>query len=130
VGRRLFAQEPLRVELYVSGYYRWSHGKNEYVYLRSNDGSTRLNRDMTDSEDYSISLGVRPTYRIHERVTVETRFALTYGWFWSRSVSEDWERDGDGVLERYSRNTRERSGDTFRDSGVNTLSSVRFAFWF
>jgi hypothetical protein len=130
VGRCLFAEDALRVAAFCRGYYTWEHASYDSRSYSTYDGGTGRSLDESDREDYVLSLGLRPTYRLGRRLTVEARISLRYSWYWARNINQDWRADATGAPIDYRRTVRETAGGSFNDTGFTNLSSLKFFFWF
>lgn len=128
-GRSILEDGPFQLQAFARGRYFWSHGSNESIWYRTS-GAFMKSHENGDLETYSLALGLRPVFRLHERVTVESRLDLTYAWGWSRNVRQEWDHDESGTVTRYNRRTMERTQTSFADYGTSSLLYLGFKVWF
>ncbi len=126
-GRLITRRGPLAAVGYVGLKYYWAD--SGYTYREENvsfpDDSYNRGVDY-DTDSWTLTLGLRPSFVVLDFLTIETAFAL--GYRWSSMDRVEWsEYPATG---RVSRETFADEDESFFYDGWSGMGSLQFMVWF
>lgn len=127
-GRRFWRQERLALSVDVGVSYRWAHAQNisRWPHYWDSTLDVQNNRETVDTDAWQISLGLRPSWAIGERFTVEWECGLVYSYDLEKRTQLTWH----DVDPEHSRDEDDGTGHAFRSYGVLDYSELKLIFWF
>ncbi len=120
-------------EFHIGHSYAFSELDIEYLEVDYDDETFYYDRDRDSDldESYSVGVSLKPQWRFHRRLSVETSFGLYYSRHFSRDTSFDYEEHSNGnIEERDTERSYTSEGWQITDSWPNIAMMVGLFFYF
>lgn len=124
-GYGVIEQGPLQVTAFTGVTYEWIDHQERALELDSLVGDYDTFELDRFTDYWILEAGLRPSWRLHQRLTCEFSFGLRYVWAdWDQTVERNW-----AGLETTDRSQTEGSGNSFQDFGWEGVASLGFLLW-
>jgi len=128
VGRRMFRQDKLGLMLDLGLRYWWSDSRRDNRRYDESSETTRTSTEMVFTDNWTLSLDMRPVFDLMDRISIEARFGLMYRWSdermsWHQRYTQSYD-----TIDSYSRHTD--SSQSFQSYGWSGMGDFSFIVWF